>query len=153
MGIGRSFDFQAAHDVVAEKDAASSYRDALSTVLDSAILIMLVPCCYLSLPLLSESIQNIGRAGANSKDDVERMSKDKFVAVEHCNNGAGGLITSLAKASTASEGRHVSGKSYKGIFVSEIYGHIFVISLPGMTTGNNLSFSMALLATALEVQT
>jgi hypothetical protein len=45
-GFGRSFDFQSAKDSAVEKDMASSYRDALSTVLDNVILLILVPYRY-----------------------------------------------------------------------------------------------------------
>jgi hypothetical protein len=132
---------------------ASSYRDALSTVLDNVILLMLVPYRYLSLPFLPESIRNIGRAGGSFKKHMERISKDEFAALERGNEGAGSLITSLTKALKASQVKLDAVKLQNGLSVNEIDGNIFVINFAGHdTTASTLAFSMALLATSPEAQ-
>ncbi|KAF2821233.1 cytochrome P450 [Ophiobolus disseminans] len=152
-GFRRSFSFQSASDEVGEGDAAASYRDALSTVLDSAVLLMLIPYRYLSLPFFPKSLQSVGKAGAVFKHHMERMLHEETEALGRGEQGAGSLMTAFVRAlNTSGAGNDSSGLS-KGLSVDEIYGNIFVINFAGHdTTANTLAFSMALLATQPEVQ-
>ncbi|KAF2028304.1 cytochrome P450 [Setomelanomma holmii] len=140
-GFRRSFSFQAAAAGVEKTDVASSYRDALSTVLDNVIILMLLPYRYLTLPFFPKSLQQVGNARKEFKQHMERMLADKTAAVERGETGAGSLMTSF------------EGSKSKGLSVEEIYGNIFVINFAGHdTTANTLAFSMALLATEPDMQ-
>jgi hypothetical protein len=61
---------------------ASSYRDALSTVLENVISLVFALYWYLSLSFLLESIRNFGRAGSSFKKYLERIMKDDFAALK-----------------------------------------------------------------------
>jgi hypothetical protein len=127
-GFRKSFSFQSANDGVEKVDATPSYCDALSTVLDNAIILMLVPYRYLSLPFPPKSFQKIGAAGAEFKQHMERMLKEETAAIERGEIGAGSLMTSFARALNTSDGKKEGGRPPKGLSVDEIYGNIFVIS-------------------------
>jgi hypothetical protein len=127
-GFRKSFSFQSANDGVEKVDATPSYRDALSTVLDNAIILMLVPYRYLSLPFLPKSFQKVGAAGAEFKQHMERMLEEESAAIERGETGAGSLMTSFVRALNTSDDKKESGRPPKGLSVDEIYGNIFVIS-------------------------
>lgn len=157
-GFRQSFTFQSSSDENAgeETNTASSYRDALSTVLDNAILLMLIPRRYLSLPLIPQSLQRIGKAAESFKKHMERMLVDETAAHKQGRTGVGGLMTSFVKALNnhdANPNSEDPPKQPQGLSVDEIFGNIFVINFAGHdTTANTLAFSMYLLATAPDVQ-
>lgn len=157
-GFRQSFSFQSSSDENAgeETNTASSYRDALSTVLDNAILLMLIPRWYLSLPFVPQSLQRIGKAAEGFKKHMERMLVDETAAHKQGRTGAGGLMTSFVKALNnhdANPNSEDPPKQAQGLSVDEIFGNIFVINFAGHdTTANTLAFSMYLLATAPHVQ-
>ncbi|KAF2846612.1 cytochrome P450 [Plenodomus tracheiphilus IPT5] len=152
-GFGRSFSFKSASEGTSETDTASSYRDALSTVLDNAILLMLIPRRYLSFPFLPKSLQRIGTAAEEFQHHMERMIEEENAAFKAGKHGAGGLMTSLIKASNIHDTKGDGPSQPQGLSVEEIYGNIFVINFAGHdTTANTLAFSMYLLATAPKVQ-
>lgn len=153
-GFGRSFSFRSASSKDAETDTASSYRDALSMVLDNAILLMLIPRRYLSLPFVPKALRQVGKAADEFKHHMERMLEEETAALKKGNSGAGSLMTSLVKASNTYATSNKDSKSAKGLSVEEIFGNIFVINFAGHdTTANTLAFAAFLLATAPEVQT
>lgn len=152
-GFCRSFRFRSANGSNAEPDTASSYRDALSMVLDNAILLMLIPRRYLSLPFIPKALRQIGKAADEFKHHMERMLEEETAALNQGNAGAGSLMTSLVKASNTYEASNKDSKNAKGLSVEEIFGNIFVINFAGHdTTANTLAFAAYLLATAPEVQ-
>ena len=124
-GFRRSFGFQSANDEGEEMDVAASYRDALSTVLDNVILLMVLPYRYLSLPVFPKSMQSIGKAGTEFQRHMERMLQEETEALDRGDQGAGSLMTSFVKAMNT--GTECAGPA-KGLSVEEIYGNIFVIS-------------------------
>ncbi|KAF2470382.1 cytochrome P450 monooxygenase [Lindgomyces ingoldianus] len=152
-GFRRSFSFRSSSDGETDTDAASSYREALSTVLDNAILLMLIPPRYLLLPIFPKSLQRIGRAAAEFKNHMERMLEEETTALKQGKKGAGSLMTSFVKAMNTYEAQHEGPKLSQGLSAEEIFGNIFVINFAGHdTTANTLAFSMVLLATEPEVQ-
>jgi cytochrome P450 len=155
-GFRRPFEFQSANSHTQDtcsEDAESSYRDALSTVLDNAILLMLVPYRYLLLPVFPKSLQRIGQAGLNFKGHMKRMLEEETAALNRGETGVGSLMTSFVKAQDTPGSNREASKTPKGLSVDEVYGNIFVINFAGHdTTANTLAFSMALLATEPNVQ-
>lgn len=152
-GFRRSFSFRSASEGEAKSDAAFTYRDALSIVLDNAILLMLIPRRYLSLSFLPKSLQRIGKAADEFKIHMERMLAEETEAFKTGQQGAGGLMTSLVKASNTHDTKGDGPSQPHGLSVEEIYGNIFVINFAGHdTTANTLAFSMYLLATEPTVQ-
>jgi cytochrome P450 len=152
-GFCRSFSFRSAGRNDAEPDTASSYRDALSVVLDNAILLMLIPRRYLSLPFAPKALRQVGKAAEEFKHHMERMMEDETAALNKGTSGTGSVMTSLVQASNLYEAKSKDFKSIKGLSVGEIFGNIFVINFAGHdTTANTLAFAVLLLATAPEVQ-
>jgi cytochrome P450 len=152
-GFRRSFPFQSSAISKQSVDTAASYRDALSTVLDNVILLMLVPYRYLQLPVLPRSFQRIGRAGAEYKEHMERMLEEEMAAFELRGSGTGGLMTSFVRALKAHEVQQGDTGKAQGLSREEILGNMFVINFAGHdTTANTLAFAMLLLATKPLVQ-
>ena len=60
-GFRKSFDFQskAVETAVTDAEASSTYRDALCTVLDNIILLLVLPARVLSLPYLPRSFNDL----------------------------------------------------------------------------------------------
>lgn len=152
-GFGRSFSFHFTDGKDVDPDGAFSYRDALSMVLDNAILLMLIPRQYLSFPFLPKALRQIGKAAEDFKNHIERMLDEETAALKTGNSGAGSLMTSLVKASNTYDASSKDSKNAKGLSIAEIFGNIFVINFAGHdTTANTLAFAAFLLATAPEVQ-
>lgn len=140
-------------------DEAETYRDALQTVLDNAIFLMLVPPRMLQLPLLPKSWTRIGKAAADFKQYMKRMLDEESSLVGQGKTGTGSLMTSFVRALDTHQGelmniKRSEGQSQqKGLTIDEIFGNIFVINFAGHdTTANTLAFSMLLLAANPEVQ-
>lgn len=70
-----------------------SYRDALQTVLDNAIFLMLVPPRMLQLPLLPKSWVRIGKAAADLKRYMIHILDEESSLVGQGRTGSGSLIT------------------------------------------------------------
>lgn len=152
-GFGRSFSFHSADGKDVDPDGAFSYRDALSMVLDNAILLMLIPRQYLSFPFVPKALRQIGKAAKDFKNHIERMLDEETAELKTGNSGAGSLMTSLVKASNTYNASSKDSKNAKGLSIAEIFGNIFVINFAGHdTTANTLAFAAFLLATAPEVQ-
>jgi cytochrome P450 len=151
-GFRRSFDFQSSTEASKPSNTAASYRDALATVLDNVILLMLLPRRYLSLPIFPKSLQRIGKAADEFQQHMEQMLEEETTAYKQGMQGTGGLMTSFVRASNTHEAKTGSSQR-QGLSVEEVYGNMFVINFAGHdTTANTLAFSMYLLATAPEVQ-
>lgn len=155
-GFRKSYKFRSSshHDT----DDAESYRDALQTVLDNAIFLMLVPPRFLRLPFLPRSWTRIGKAAAAFKQYMVRMLNEETSLLDEGKTGTGSLMTSFIRAlDTRQKQEAVMTRSesqvFKGLTVEEIFGNIFVINFAGHdTTANTLAFSMLLLAAFPEVQ-
>jgi hypothetical protein len=154
-GFRRSSEFQSANDVKKEdngEDAASSYRNALSTALDNDIILMLLPYGRLSLPIFPKSFQRIRKAGVDYKQHMERMLEGETAALNPGEPGAESMMTAFVKALNTSEPKN-GGSKPKGLSVEEIFGDIFVMNFAGHdTTANTPAFAMGLLASEPDVQ-
>ncbi|GLA27272.1 cytochrome P450 [Aspergillus phoenicis ATCC 13157] len=165
-GFRKSFPFQSAKDdqvksksPATSEDESEGYRDALQTVLDNCILLMVMPRKLLTLPFAPESWHHLGKAAADFKNYMVQMLNDETKALNTGSAGSGGLMTSFVRAmdlkqKVDGEGKtKTSGSPPKGLTVDEIFGNIFVINFAGHdTTANTLSFGLLLLAAYPEVQ-
>lgn len=156
-GFRRSYKFRTSSEQGPEE--TGSYRDALQTVLDNAIFLMLVPPRLLQLPLLPKSWVRIGKAAADFKRYMIHMLDEESSLVGQGKTGSGSLMTSFVRALDTHQGELKSIKGgegqslQKGLTIDEIFGNIFVINFAGHdTTANTLAFSMLLLAANPEVQ-
>lgn len=156
-GFRRSYNFRSSSKQ--GLDETGSYRDALQTVLDNAIFLMLVPPRVLQLPLLPKSWVRIGKAAADFKRYMIHMLDEESSLVGQGKTGSGSLMTSFVRALDTHQGelKNIKGGEgqslQKGLTIEEIFGNIFVINFAGHdTTANTLAFSMLLLAATPEVQ-
>lgn len=151
-GFRRSFDFQGSSEEVSEK-GTYSYRDALQIVLDSAILLMLIPYQYLQYSWLPQKLRILGKAAADFKLHMTQMLEEEAKMMDRGEKGSGSLMTSLVRALDTRQKEDTSSAGMKGLSVDEIFGNIFVINFAGHdTTANTLAFSMLLLAAYPDVQ-
>lgn len=156
-GFRRSYKFRSSSQPGA--DEAGVYRDALQTVLDNAILLMLVPYRLLSLPLLPRSWKCIGTAAVDFKQYMIHMLDEETALRDQGKAGTGSLMTSFVRALDTHQTEETNMKSEagqspsRGLTVDETLGNIFVINFAGHdTTANTLAFSLLLLSANPEVQ-
>ncbi|KAL9594941.1 MAG: hypothetical protein Q9219_006747 [cf. Caloplaca sp. 3 TL-2023] len=154
-GFQRSYSFRSSdHLNVSEAD---NYRNALQTVLDNAIFLMLVPPRIIRLPFLPRSWTRVGKAAAAFKQYMVDMLDTETSLRDRGEKGTGSLMTSFVRALDTSQQEITAPKGIaqvsKGLTVDEIYGNIFVINFAGHdTTANTLAFSMLLLAANRDIQ-
>lgn len=157
MYFHRSYQFRSSvHSTI---DEAQTYRNALQTVLDNAIFLMLVPPRLMLLPFLPKSWIRIGNAAKDFKTYMIQMLDEETSLLSRGERGTGSLMTSFVRAldthrKDASTVKNDANQSLaKGLTVDEIFGNIFVINFAGHdTTANTLAFTMLLLAVNPEVQ-
>ncbi|KAH3969293.1 hypothetical protein HBI81_072260 [Parastagonospora nodorum] len=151
-GFRRSFDFKSSSGVAASLDTASSYRDALATVLDNIIVLVLLPRRFLSHPLVPKSLQRVGKAADDFQHHMEQMLEEEMTAFEQGTQGAGSLMTSFVRAANTHETK-TDGSQIQGLSIEEVYGNMFLVNFAGHdTTANTFAFSILLLATSPKVQ-
>jgi cytochrome P450 len=154
-GFRKSFDFESKTDSRIETNAptSSAYRDALCTVLDNIILLLVLPARVLSMRYLPRSFKAIGKAAVDFRRHMERMLQEETSAVERGEQGSGGLMTSFVRALKANETSSDDSKRTRGLTVEEVIGNVFLINFAGHdTTANTLAFAIYLLASEPEVQ-
>lgn len=154
--FGRSYKFRNSN--TSGNDEAQTFRDALQTVLDSAIILMIFPPRLLLLPLLPRSWARIGQATLDFKKYVLRMIDEETDMMNRGEKGTGSLMTSFVRALNEKQKDHDRKQESfdknqdgqplpKGLTVNEILGNIFIISFVSHDTlANVLLFSMILLA-------
>ena len=156
-GFLRSYTFRSS--TLPESDEPQTYRDALQTVLDNSITLMLIPPRLLLLPIMPKAWARVGKAAADFKQYMINMLDEENSLLSRGEPGTGSLMTSFVRALDIhqKEEATVKGKAGtsppKGLTVEEIFGNIFVINFAGHdTTANTLAFSMLPLAANPEVQ-
>jgi cytochrome P450 len=156
-GFNKPFRFESS----TEEDGTNgeiSYRDALQTILDNCISLMIFRPRFLSLPFLPDSWKRVGRAAEAFKQYMVQMLEEEMSSLHEGKKGSGSLMTSLVRAGenyfrdSGNTSAYKDGRT-KGLTVDEIFGNIFVINFAGHdTTANTLSFSILLLAAHPEIQ-
>ena len=156
-GFRRPYKFRSASEPRKIVDEAGSYRDALQTVLDNAIMLMVMPPKLLSLSFAPESWRHVARAAADFKKHMIRMLDEETTYLNEGKSGSGGLMTSFVRALDMKQKEdakdNAGSPTPKGMTVDEIFGNIFEINFAGHdTTANTLAFSILLLAAYPDVQ-
>lgn len=159
-GFRKSYDFSGSAEH-SSQDEAVSYRDALQTVLDNAILIMIIPYKYLQGALVPKKLARVGNAARSFKKHMVKMLEDEITSLRENKPGSGGLMGSFVRALDTHEKEVVSQPALKeskdgkkGLSIDEIFGNLFVINFAGHdTTANTLAFTMLLLSAHPEIQT
>lgn len=162
IGFGQSYSFQGSSDDPVVGEATQNYRDALATVLDNVILIMLVPLPYLKSALAPKSWAKIGEAADTFQGYMRQMVKDEqdFMVGNKSGSGAG-IMTAFLHANKEYEAYMKVRdpalpdipKNRKGLTINEVYSNLFVINFAGHdTTANSLAFTMFLLAAYPNLQ-
>ncbi|KAF4629650.1 hypothetical protein G7Y89_g8493 [Cudoniella acicularis] len=155
-GFGKSYDFRGSTHP--GTDEARSYRDALQTVLDNSIFLMLLtPKRLLSLPFLPREWRRIGRAAEDFKQYMLRMLEEEKASIAEGKADTGTLMSSFVRAlenpgkEKMKEGDKVDRRG--GLTRDEILGNIYVINFAGHdTTANTLAFCVLLLAAYPDIQ-
>lgn len=156
-GFRRSYKFQNVKNSAGESDGPGNYRDALQTVLDNCIMLMVISPKFLGLPFAPETWRHVSKAAADFKKHMVSMLDDETAALNEGRPGSGGLMTSFVRALRVNQQEVLEDKTSssvpKGLTIDEIFGNIFVINFAGHdTTANTLAFAMLLLAAHPEVQ-
>ena len=116
-GFRRSYNFRSSNQ--SGKDEAGTYRNALQTVLDNAILLMLVPPRLLRLPLL-RSWKRVGTAAAEFKQYMMDMLDEETALLQRGEAGTGSLMTSFVRALDTHQKEEVTSKNREGTYISEV---------------------------------
>ncbi|KXX78218.1 Cytochrome P450 3A13 [Madurella mycetomatis] len=141
-------------------DDTGSYRDALQTVLDGVIPLMMIPYSILASSWfpLPKNLAKIGNAAVAFKKHMVSMLEDEVAALGQGKPGSGGIMTAFVRAldvhnREAAASPPVAKGDRKGLSVDEIFGNLFVLNFAGHdTTANTLAFATLLLAAHPEVQ-
>ncbi|KID98750.1 cytochrome P450, partial [Metarhizium majus ARSEF 297] len=161
IGFGKSYDFDGSSDgPVAGK--LSNYRDALATVLDNSIVLMLVPLPWLKSSWAPRAWVKIGAAADSFMEYMKRMVADEQAALEKGKSGTGaGVMTSFVHALHEHEAYEKSKdpslpdipKYRRGLSLDEVYSNLFIINFAGHdTTANTITFALFCLAAYPDVQ-
>ena len=129
---------------------AQTYRNALQTVLDNAILLMLVPPRLLLLSFLPKSWVRIGEAAQDFKRYMIQILDEESSLLSRGETGAGSLMTSLVRALDTHQKEDLTHSPAKGLTVDEIF--VVINFARHDTTVNTLAFSMLLFAVHPEPQ-
>ncbi|KAJ5701492.1 cytochrome P450 [Penicillium malachiteum] len=159
-GFRKSYRFHSAnHTQSNDANELTDYRDALQTVLDNCILLMVAPRRLLNLSFAPESWKRLAKAADRFKQYMVNMLDEETKALKHGQNGSGSIMTSFVRAMDLNKAEPMSGENVtrrsasKGLTVDEIFGNIFAINFAGHdTTANTLCFATYLLAAHPEVQ-
>lgn len=154
-GFRKSYPFQSANEHVPSPEK-TSYRDALQTVLDNTILLLLIPRKLLAQPFAPAAWNRLAKAADTFQEYMTHMLDEEMQALNQGKAGSGGLMTSFVRAMDLKQTHDSTSADEsppKGLSIDEIFGNIFVINFAGHdTTANTLSFAMLLLAAYPEVQ-
>lgn len=153
-GFKKDVMFRGVQSKLRDKDETegAAYRDALRTVLDNIILIMVVGHRWLRMAFWSEWMQNIGVAAKTFEQHMAGLLDEEEQALREGEKGAGGIMTAFVKAMQTGA-KEPRGKMKTGLTREEVFGNIFITSFAGHdTTANTLSFAVLLLTAYPEVQ-
>jgi cytochrome P450 len=139
-----------------------SYREALGVILENALFMMLVPSRVMSWPIVPRSWARIGQAMHDYKKHMLHALEAEKESILLGKPEAGGLISSLIRASEDAPSRMKAGNPSSNsehsaratpLTNSEILGNWFVMNVAGHdTTANTLAYGILFLAANRDVQ-
>ncbi|KAG8159133.1 hypothetical protein KVR01_010794 [Diaporthe batatas] len=146
VGFGKSYEFSGHHEAkVAVEGTSLSYKDALQTILENSIVIMVMGTKFLAKPWLPRYLRNLHHACTSFQGymtqlfEAGKMNASQAVASDR------NLMNSLVRASHEGTSGSLSER--------EIYGNLFVLNFAGHdTTAHTFVWVMYFLAANPEVQ-
>lgn len=154
----KSYDFRGSSEEA--EDDNSSYRSTLATVLDNAILLMLIPYQYMKGSFVPKKLVKVGDAARAFKGHMINMLEQETKALREKKSGSGGMMSSFVRALDVHERElaespqlKVSKDGKRGLSIDEIFGNVFILNFAGYdTTANIIAYASYLLAINPEVQ-
>lgn len=154
----KSYDFRGSAEEV--QDDGDSYRSTLATVLENAILIMLIPYQYLKGPFVPKKLVRVGDAARAFKGHMINMLDEETKALRENRAGSGGMMSSFVRAldvhareMAESPELKKSKDGKRGLSIDEIFGNVFILNFAGYdTTADIITFASYHLAINPEVQ-
>ena len=155
-GFGKSYVFQG-HQTRQSSHSATSYKASLQTILDNAILLMVLGQHFLSKSWLPAKLQRLHEAVVTFKRYMTEVYEDEKQSIAKGRPGEGNLMTSLVRASlgdgNAQEIPEGGSQTSTGLTETEVYGNIFVFNFAGHDTiSSTLHFAILMLAISPTVQ-
>ena len=145
--------------------ATDNYRDTLQTVLENAILLMLVPYRYLVGRIIPEHLAKVGRAAALFEAIMLKVLMEETAALDDDGPKRRGLLTGLvrarrpdAAAEQQAEDADASGATAAsvkkgGLSAEEVLGNSFIINFAGHDTVLlTLTFTLTMMAVHPDMQ-
>ena len=156
-GFRKSYKFRGSSEEGSDDADTRNYRDALKTVLDNALLLMIASPRLMSLPLMPKSWVRIGQATKDFRQYMMDTLNEETALIGQGRPGSGSLMTAFVRALEDNKGKSAAESATvptsRGLTVGEILGNIFVINFAGHdTTANTLAFAILLLAAYPLVQ-
>lgn len=129
-----------------------SYRDALLTVLQSVVLLSIVPRSWMAFRFSPAKLRKVGQATKEFQRYMAEMLINERGQIPKRQPESRNLLTALVRASEeAKESSH--DVSHQGLTDDEIFGNIFIYNLAGYeTTANTIATGIFLLAAYPEWQ-
>ncbi|KAI3400550.1 hypothetical protein diail_2751 [Diaporthe ilicicola] len=151
---GKSYPFHSSSDSTVQSDDETGYRKTLSTVLDNAVLIMLIPYRYLKGPFVPKKLVEVGDASRAFKSHLTEMLEHETDALKERKPISVGIMSGFVHSlETHRKELKTSKDGNKGQEVDEILSSLFVINFAGHdTTANTLTYNLYLLSVYPEVQ-
>lgn len=156
-GFGKSYPFQDSSKFLKNQPDPMNYRDALSLILENAIIILALGPKFLARLSRPKSLARLGQATVTFKKYMTDVLEEEKGLMAQGKPGRGNLMNSLIRASDdITENNHdgsVVTHTHGGLTENEIFGNMFVFSFAGHdTTAHTLTFTIFLLAAHPAVQ-
>ncbi|MCJ1466040.1 hypothetical protein MMC07_004659 [Pseudocyphellaria aurata] len=161
-GFGKSYPFGDSI-VAAAKSEHMNYREALTLILENAMLILIFGPSFLARLSRPKKLAQLGQATVVFQKYMTDILEEEKYLMSQGKSGGKNLMTSLIRASddkTAvaparnnTKDNALVGHHRDGLTDTEIYGNMFVFSFAGHdTTAHSLAFAVTLLVAHPEVQ-
>lgn len=142
-GFGKSYPFEPAKSATPNSHAATTYREALQTILDNCLILFIFGTKFIQHPWLPQKLRQLNAAVQSFQASMTQQYETEKQAFAASTPASTNLMTQLILASLGAD----------GLSESEVYGNMFVFNFAGHdTTAHTLTFTIFLLATAHEVQ-
>ena len=154
--FGKSYPFRGADkDNSSIKEDSSSYGEALRTILDFCIPLLVLGRKNLSNPWLPKSFRELYQATLVFQEHMTKAYEGEKRAMMGNDKLENNLMASLVRASQANVDQkgNTTGSHQEGLTEEEVYGNLFVYNFAGHdATANSLAIGVCLLATRPDTQ-